>query len=432
MNDTIILDWARGDFGGLDFPAHAAALKAGGCEFLTRAFRASGVLSADNEVTAITRLDEWVFGGAGAKAMMSVAYAYDEPGLSPDLFVKFSRNFADRVRDMGKYVMAPEVRLAHLSRNPAFPVAVPACLYADYHHESATGIIISERIAYGQGAVESHHPKCMDHILPDPLAHYSELVSNLARLAGAHKAGRLGDDVEQCFPLEPDSMVTSRFRFEPALLVKRIHRLTDFIARYPHLAPAQIADQAFLDDFAAAAPLVIDQQDSIGRFLFSQPDMIALCHWNANIDNAWFWRTKDGALRCGLLDWGGAGQMPLAQSLSGCLCACEPDFIDSHLDELLDLFVAEYARAGGPTLDPAELARHYEMQVLMAALSMTTAPPAVLRELPDPAAAVDRYDPVFTANETARVQLKVTINRLSTWRRRDLGRHLRSGAFRRA
>ena len=30
--------------------------------------------------------------------------------------------------------------------------------------------------------------------------------------------------------------------------------------------------------------------------------MIALCHWNANIDNAWFWREPDGALRCGLID----------------------------------------------------------------------------------------------------------------------------------
>ena len=63
---------------------------------------------------------------------------------------------------------------------------------------------------------------------------------------------------------------------------------------------------------------------------------------------------------------------------------------------------------------------------------LTTAPPAILREVPDPAAAIDRYDPVFTVNETARVQLKITIAHLNLWQRRDLGRHLRTGPFARS
>ena len=94
------------------------------------------------------------------------------------------------------------------------------------------------------------------------------------------------------------------------------------------------------------------------------------------------------------------------------MSGCEPDFLDSHLDELIDLFVAEYACAGGPTLARAELEQHLELQDMLSAVSMTTAPPAILREVPDPGVAVDRYDPIFTANETARVQLTVTIPRL--------------------
>jgi len=31
----------------------------------------------------------------------------------------------------------------------------------------------------------------------------------------------------------------------------------------------------------------------------SDPKLIALCHWNANIDNAWFWRDEASVLRCG-------------------------------------------------------------------------------------------------------------------------------------
>jgi len=428
MNETTITDWARGDIFGIDFPAHPGALNSGGPEFLTRAFRTSGALGADNCVTHITALDEWTLGGTGVKALLSVAYQRDEPDLPRDLFVKFSRNFHDKVRDGGRYHMPPEVRLANLSRDPGFPVAVPQCLYSEIEQDTLTGIIVTERIAYGHGAIEPHYPKCMDQILPDPLAHYSALVANLARLSGAHRSGRLGDAAERDFPLDLEKLIASRPRFEASLLGKRIGRLAEFILQFPHLVPAHIADRAFLEGFCADALLAAEQQEDIWRFLHSQPDMIALCHMNANIDNAWFWREPDGALRSGLIDWGSVGQMSVASSIWGCLGAAEPETHDRHLGELLDLFVAEYARAGGPVLDPRELAQHLEMHVMMSALYMTTAPPAILREVPDPNAAADRYDPIFTANETARVQLKITVSLLNMWARRDFGRLLRADA----
>jgi hypothetical protein len=433
MTESDIIDWARGDFLGLDFPTHREALGAAGAAFLTRAFHASGALSEDNKVTEITRLDEWMFGGTGAKAMLSVAYAHDDPGLSRDLFVKFSRNFADRVRDSARRQMEPEVRLANLSRNPNFPIAAPKCAYADFHHASGTGVIITERIPYGEGSVERHHQKCMDHVLPEPLEHYRALISTLAFLSGSHRAGRLGGAVERDFPLDLEKQIARRRNpFDEEGLAMRVNRLADFIARYPHLAPPHLADQAFLDGFRADAPLVIAQQDAISRFLFSRPDMIALCHWNANIDNAWFWREPDGTLKCGLMDWGGVGQMHVCGSIWGSISGAEPDLLDASLDELLDLYVAEYARAGGPALDRSEFGLHFDLGLATAGLaSMMIAPRAILSEVPDPAVAVDRYDPVFTANETARVQLKVMINFLNTWQRRDFGRLLREGRFRR-
>jgi hypothetical protein len=428
MTDTTIMDWARGDIFGLDFPAHPEALKSGGPEFLTRAFRASGTLGEDNRVTHIAGLDEWMLGGTGVKALLSVAYERQEPGLPGDLFVKFSRNFQDKVRDGGRYHMPPEVRLANLSRDPDFPVAVPRCMFADIEQDTLTGIIITERIPYGQGAIEPHHPKCMDQMLPEPLAHYRALVSNLARLSGAHRSGRLGVAADRYFPLDLGKLIARSPRFEAPLLAKRINRLAEFILQYPHLVPAHIADRAFLDGFRADTQLAVDQQEDIWRFLYSRPDMIALCHMNANIDNAWFWREPDGALRSGLIDWGSVGQMSVASSIWGCVGAAEPETHDRHLDELLDLFIAEYTRAGGPALDRSELAQHLEMHVMMSALHMTTAPPAILREVPDPGTAADRYDPIFTANETARVQLKITISLLNMWWRRDLGRLLRADA----
>jgi hypothetical protein len=430
MSEATMFDWAPGDRLGLDLPADPRTLAAGGPEFLTRAFRAGGALAGDNRVTAITRLDEWLVGGTGTKAQLSVAYERDAPGLPRDLFVKFSRNFADRTRDSVRHFMEPEVALANLSHDPAFPIAVPKCLYADFHRPSGTGILITERIPYGEGPVEPHHPKCMDHALPDPLGHYRALVSSLARLAGTHRAGRLGSAVERDFPFDLEATIANgRNRTDPQKLAERLDRLVQFVVRYPHLVPPHLADPEFLASVRATVLLAIAHQDAIRRAYHSRPEMIALCHWNANIDNAWFWRQADGTLGCGLIDWGNVGQLHVCQAIWGCLGGSEPELIDRHLDELLDLFIAEFARTGGAALDKDDLERDLDLHLLLGLASMTTAPPAILREVPDPALAADRYDPIFTANETARVQLKITVSYLNIWHRRDVGRRLsESGA----
>jgi hypothetical protein len=427
MTDTI-MDWVRGDLFGLDLPAHPAALQAGGPEFLTKAFRASGTLAQDNSVTHMISFEEWPLGGTGVKALLSVAYERDEADLPRELFVKFSRNFNDKVRDGGRHHMPPEVLLANLSREPDFPVAVPRCLYADIEQDTLTGIIITERIAYGEGAIERHYAKCMDQLLPEPVEHYRALLSSLAQLAGGHKSDRLGDAADSSFPFDREQAIARRPRFDATLLSKRMGRLAEFILQHPHLVPAHLADRAFLDRLRAEALLVVEQQEDIWRFAFSKPDMIALCHMNANIDNAWFWREANGVLRAGLIDWGGVGQMSVAASIWGCIGAAEIELHDRHLAALLEHFTAEFARAGGPRLNTEELMTHLETHVMMSALHMTTAPPAILREVPDPRIAMDRYDPVFSANETARVQLKITVSLLNMWFRRDLGRMLRGDA----
>ena len=429
--EAAFIDWARGDRFGIDLPAHPEALLAGGPAFLTRAFQASGALAPDNSVVAITHFEEWQIGGTGPKALLSVAYARDEPGLSGDLFVKFSRSFTDKTRDRVRYHMEPEVKLANLSRDPAFPVAVPQCVYADFHHASGTGILITERIPFGQGAVEPHHAKCMDQLLPEPVAHYSVLMATLALLSGTHKSGRLGASVDSDFPFDVEKMVIARRNYyDEGQLADRARRLAQFITQYSHLVPPHLADPGFLEGFCADAPRLIAQQDAISRFLLSRSEMIALCHWNANIDNAWFWRDPAGALQCGLIDWGSVGQMHICQTIWGSLGGSEPDILNSHLGELLDLFIAEYARAGGALLNRAELERHLDLYIITSGLgSMMISPRAILSEVPDPSLAADRYDPLFTVNETARVQLKITVSFLNMWHRRDLGRLLRPGGF---
>ena len=416
-------DGVRGDDSGLLIPAHSAALRDAGEPFLTAAFRASGALAADNRVLRITRFEDCAGGSTGRKLLLSVAYQKPAPGLPTDLFVKFSRDFDDPNRDRAKNQLEPEVRLARLSRAPGFPIAVPACLFADYHHDSGTGLLITQRIAFGRDGIEGLHEKCLDYELPQPLEHYQALLKALARLAGTHKAGRLAADVAAQFPFDADLAIAGdRIRYTEQQLLKRAARYADFAARYPQLLPENIRSAAFLAQLRKDIPRYLQQELSIRRFLHARPEFIALCHWNANIDNAWFWRTEQGELECGLMDWGRVGQMSIALALFGALSAAEIELWDRHLDELLALFASEYRSCAGPALDLPELREHLLLFVALMGLAWLMDAPALIQaQIPDLSAIDNRRDPRFKSKESARVQLHMLTTVLNLWQTRDFG-----------
>lgn len=423
---TAVIDWVPGDALGLRMPAHAAALRDGGADFLTAAFRASGALAADQRVARVTQFEDCPGGSTGRKLLLSVAYEPDIPGLPTGLFVKFSRDFDDAIRDRAKNQLDPEVRLARLSRRPGFPIAVPACLFADYHRESGTGILITQRIAFGSGGIEPLHDKCRDYDLPEPLAHYRALIKALARLAGTHKAGRLSADVASEFAFDAEQTIASdRIRYSEQQLLNRVARYAGFAERYPQLLPAPVRRPEFLSQLGRDIPRFLQQEQTIRRRLHSRPEFIALCHWNANIDNAWFWRGAGGELECGLMDWGRVGQMSVALALFGALSAAEIELWDEHLHELLTLFADEFQGCGGAALDVDELKTHLLLWVALMGLAWLLDAPALIQaQIVDLSAIESRRDPRFATNETARVQLHMLSTVLHLWLTQDFGRLL--------
>ncbi|MFP5307305.1 MAG: hypothetical protein ACLGI7_15965, partial [Gammaproteobacteria bacterium] len=272
--------WVRGDASGLQIPAHAEALQAGGAAFLTEAFRASGALAADARVVRITQSEECAGGSTGCKLLLAVEYDRSAAAPHRNLFVKFSRDFDDPVRDVGRAQMEREVRFAQLSRVHGFPIAVPVCYFADFHRETGTGVLITERIAYGRGGIEPHHEKCRDHEMPDAYAHYEALVTALARLAGAHRAGSLGAEVAALFPFEPDQLVVgARAAYSAEQLRRRIRRYAEFAQAYPQLLPARVRAPGFIAWLENEVVRVADNEAAIRDELRSRPEMIALCHW---------------------------------------------------------------------------------------------------------------------------------------------------------
>ncbi|MCB1689964.1 MAG: hypothetical protein KDI33_15815, partial [Halioglobus sp.] len=111
-----MIDWSDGDLLGLAFPTHREALQKGGEDFLTRAFHATGAIAPDNRVMRISQLEECSGGSTGRKVLLSVVYEKPAGNLHTALFVKFSRDFDNAIRDRARFQMEAEVRLGLLSR----------------------------------------------------------------------------------------------------------------------------------------------------------------------------------------------------------------------------------------------------------------------------------------------------------------------------
>lgn len=414
------IDWVRGDTTGLAFPAHPDALREAGTGFLTEALRAYGTLSDGDEVVAVDRFDEVSGGSTGRKAVLTVRYAREHAHAHTDLFAKFSRDFDDPIRDVGRTQMESETRFAELSRAAGFPIAVPATVFADFHHETGTGLMISDRIGFGTGAIEPQHHKCLDYEMPDQAGHYRALLTAVARLAGTERSGRLPADLLAQFPVDlRAATVGEPPAYTAEQLERRLHRLVEFVRQHEGLFPANVRSPAFLSKLTAEAPELRRREADVFALLSADDDYLALCHWNANVDNAWFWRDGDGELRCGLMDWGCVSRMNVAMAVWGSLSGAETSLCDEHLDELLEMFCKEVLVSGGPALDPATIERHLVLYATLMGVTWLLDVPALIRKrLPDAGPHTTRTDPRIKSDEAVRAPLQMLTNVLNLWQTR--------------
>ena len=421
-----IIDFATGDTTGLAMPAHPAALREAGAEFLTRAFHAFGSLPHGNRVTLIEEASPCTAGNSGEKLLLTVAYEHPDPALHTRLFVKFSREFSDAFRDRRRHELEAEVKLASLSCSPAFPVTVAKPYFADFERTTGTGILITQQIAFGQGGIEPLRRKCMDHELANPLEFYRATVTALARLAAAQKSGRIADAVDAHFPYDRDTAQADMpIAWSEAELRERACDIATFIKDCPSLFAPAVRHPAFAERLEADAVRFSRSDKTVRAFLHGNEDMIALAHWNTNLDNAWFWRDAAGAMQCGLLDWGMVRQMNVCYGIWGGLSAADPPVLERHVGDLLTLFAEELEAAGGPRLDRAELDLHFDLSVMLLCLALMMDVRAIVRDrVPDIARAVSLHDPILLESQVAHGFLHVFANALNLWAMRDFGASL--------
>jgi len=226
-------------------------------------------------------------------------------------------------------------------------------------------MLITGRIKFGVPPIEPAYRKGRDDVVPDVEDHYRVLTEALAKLVAAHKTGALGYDIETDFPFPRGAR-----NFNPLTDAQvNVDRLIDFVSRVaPHLFPAAATTAEFLKHWREDLLFGLANKDAVIGYLHQDIDYTGLCHPNLNIDNAWFWRDEAGALQVGLLDWGGAGQMSIAQALSGMLMMPDPDIYLRLRREVIETFIAEYATRGGVKLDAAELMFQYKASLYSTAI----------------------------------------------------------------
>lgn len=422
----VTLDVVRGDATGMEMPAHPQSFEAMGLQFLTRAFRAFGSLPEGNRLKRILDCEPCTGGSTGKKLTLTVEYEIPDPSLDNELFVKFSRDFDDEIRDLQKGEMESEVHLAQLSRHPAFPITVPKTYFADFESATGTGMMITSRIRFGENGIEPHRAKCMDHELANPLEYYRAIFKALGRLVATHKSGQLSPDVEQIFPFKVNAaLAQDKIPYDEISLRAQLDRFVALATNAPQLFPAHVLTSEFIAKFKEEAVRFLEHETAVKRYLHTNADYVALCHWNANIDNAWFWRNADGELNCGLFDWGRVRQLNLAYSLWGCLLGAPLEIWDDHLDELLQLFIAEICEGGGPALSSDELKLQLNLYVAMIGLAAALcAPDRILLRLPEAVTATGPRDPIFRGSPQAHNFLHLFTNFLNLWARQDFGRSL--------
>lgn len=416
---------ATGDATGLALPVDPAALLEMGPDWLTRAFRAFGAIDADATVTAILAHEPCHAGNSGEKLRLKVALS---DGREVGLFAKFSRCLADPFRDRRRRELEAEVRLARLSRHPAFPVRVAEAWFADCEAASGTGLLVCEEIEFGRQGVLPCRTKCMDHELPEfGLEYYRATLAACARLAGACQSGALSPDLEALFPYdravaEADIPVP----WDAAQIVTKAAALVAMIAAAPRLFPPAVSDPAFLARLAPELALFARNEARIRCFLHADPAFVALAHWNTNLDNAWFWRDAAGDLQCGLLDWGMVRVMNIAWGIWGGLSAADPRLWQAHGDALLVHFASEYHKAGGPLIDAQVLRLHLDLSVALLGMAlMIDLPALVAARLPAALEAGGPGDPVIAGDQVVRGFLHVTGNFLDLWARHDFAASLK-------
>mmetsp|Transcript_25303 Transcript_25303/g.57517 ORF Transcript_25303/g.57517 Transcript_25303/m.57517 type:complete len:671 (+) Transcript_25303:38-2050(+) len=436
---------APGMIYGLEFPWNQDMLAEFGPQWLTRAFHTAGTLDYHNAVTSV-RVEKKikVTGGNNAgKFLFDVTYRERAPGLHTKLFAKVPFLFSgptkgDRISSsVYKQLMdLVEINTYRLLES-ALPTKTPKFYFGDISNETTNYILITERVPFAEMGgkwrkgplkpleIEGPYDKCKDfQIRGSPKEYYGLLMQTIARIAGLHKSGRMGDPemIKACFMnpraaaddpeawgLNPDASTGEA----PVAVRRKLDSAYNFVSQTAKVVfPPYVGNSAFKKKFIKTLMTASAYTTEVMYFKHSHADYVALGHQNLNADNAYFWRDEQGALQCGVFDWGGFGTFSLGHKIWWTINCADFDHVSVNLSTYVDMFVAEYHASGGPRIDPERLMHAIFLTSFENALFMVAAVPNCHKmcQLKEWETIRNRSDPRISENIDGKSTLRTTLH----------------------
>jgi len=123
----------------------------------------------------------------------------------------------------------------------------------------------------------------------------------------------------------------------------------------PQAFEKELIAKPYIDKLTAEAKEMSFYLGDMNMYMSAIPEFATLCHPNAQVDNAFYWRDDAGEVKCGLLDWGGIFFGNIPTCLGNGWMGAEPEVFAEHEEKLLQLFVDEYEKCAGFRFDVDDL-----------------------------------------------------------------------------
>jgi hypothetical protein len=336
---------STGDMTRLVFPFTYEAVSQIDPKWLTKAFQKFGSLKQGESVSKIVSHKQFVGGGAGDKCILEVEYAGTSRKLHTKLFCKFPLKEIKQNFRWDDHIEGEVAFMTFFARQVPVKNATP--YFADYCSETTNYLVITEYVDF-TGLIPPID-KCNDFeqvgSAAGVLNRYKIIMTKLADMAVAlplcsHRACRVLNEciIERGMRYHPSS-----HGFDQGLQYVHLNR---------HLFSA--AADGKLDLPAIKHSFVQMDQDleMLKAYLQEDPSYFGYCHFNANMDNAWFVPGEDGeASDCGLVDWGGFRWCNYAAAIWGAMNTAHHIVVDDER-ELIDAFVERYNKTSKrPAID---------------------------------------------------------------------------------
>lgn len=414
----------------VEFPFTEELLKEMGPTWLTKAFHTAGTMPRDNKVTVLKNVKQYIGGGNCSKLVFDVEYEHEAKNLHTKLFAKIPFPLAGKTSSdrMASSVMQSGAELGEIQAQrlleSRLPFRIPRFYFGDCSNETSNWILITERIPFNQKEGKNRMDPAYDKMKDWELKGSSEeyyylLVEYGAKMAGMDKAEKLAPRgvMDKFFgsgvrPKEMYGMKAESTGIGDSEFKMKIKMGVDFVSSVAKvLFPAACSTPKFIDTYKRILATANAYTAESVWWCCRNPDYVAWSHGNLNVDNVFFWRDSAGNLDLGVLDWGGARSDSMGWKLWWWLYCCEYDFLNEHLDGLLEKFILEYRSHGGPQLDKEELRWQFTLSALGQGVGLLGAVPQIYRMCPKKEwpTIKDRKDPRIAQNIDGKNTLRVYI-----------------------